>query len=100
MEAGYKIDNNSVDAFLLSLIGKLSESELNNNKVKIITVNTILTMARVAVVLKHIPKVVETVMSLLNQKFCNPPSVIDALIVDQFAYMVIGGCVSRFHYYY
>ncbi|CAD5119038.1 DgyrCDS7687 [Dimorphilus gyrociliatus] len=92
LEAGYEIDNNSVDAFLLSLIGKLTESELTNNKVKIVTVNTIFTMARVAVVLKHIPKVVETVMSLLNQKFCNPPSVIDTLIVDQFAYMVIGGC--------
>jgi hypothetical protein len=62
---------------------------------QLICANAIVALGRLAVGLHaSVLDVAENVLSILQQRFCQPPSPLDALIVGQLADMLIGGCAS------
>jgi len=63
----------------------------------LISTNAILTLGYVGVNLRYTQnrRTVQLVMQIFQQRFCTPPSALDAIIVDQMANIVIAGCVSN-----
>ena len=65
---------------------------------QLISTNAILTLGYIGVHLRYTQnrRTVESVLQIFQQRFCSPPSALDAMIVDQLADIVIAGCVSKY----
>lgn len=93
LKSGQAIDENCVQAFLASVANRLYISESSDGNSTLISTSAILTLGYVAFMLHAVPKTTESVLTILQQRFCHPPSALDPLIVEQLGYLILNGSV-------
>ena len=94
LKSGLDEDANCVQAFLASVSNTLYLAETSDHSTTLTTNNAILTLGHVSVALKDIPRTMESVQQIFQQKFARPASQLDQLIVDMMGCMVLTGEVS------
>ena len=98
LKSGQTIEENCIQAFLASVANRLYISQSSDGNSTLISTNAILILGHVAFVLHAVPKTTESVLTILQQRFCRPPSSLDPLIVDQLGNLILTGSVCTFIY--
>ena len=96
MKASFELDENVVDAFVASVANRLYSNEKGEATPNLRQFNCIVSLGYIAIEMSHIEGVLESVLSILQQKFCRPPSQLDAKIIDQLSSLLLTGHVSGF----
>uniref|UniRef100_A0A914Y3R6 1-phosphatidylinositol 4-kinase n=1 Tax=Panagrolaimus superbus TaxID=310955 RepID=A0A914Y3R6_9BILA len=95
LSAARVVDPNSIQACLASVSSKLILTAPKEDVNLTLTLeNAILTLGKIGVALKNSDNAPDLVMQIFLQRFCNPPSNQDALIIQCMAEMVVAGAKS------
>ncbi|UXI14588.1 glycine-tRNA ligase-like [Sarcoptes scabiei] len=86
---GLDFDSHCIQATIASISNHLYQAEKSARESTITSMNTIVTLGRMAIELCHIPRTMEIVFQFFQQRFCQPASAIDSLIVEQLSEMAI-----------
>lgn len=90
LAAGFSEDEHFIDAFVASLSSRLYQAEKSSVESSLVSINSIVTLGRMAVILHDKPRSMEVILQFLQQRLCQPPSsFVDSLIVEQLANMVL-----------
>ena len=86
---GLENDPLCIQATVASISNHLYQAEKSARESTIISFNTIVSLGQMATKLKDLPATIETVYQFFQQRFCQPVSNLDSLIVEQLSEMAI-----------
>lgn len=82
-------DPHCVKALIASMSNRLYQAEKSETEISLISVNIVLSLGHIAVALSDVNKTMESILQFFQQRFCQPPSPIDSVIVDQMGKMLL-----------
>lgn len=82
-------DKHCVKAMIASMSNRLYQAEKSESELNLISVNTMLTLGHIATSLSDVNKTMESILQFFQQRFCQPPSPIDTIIVEQLGKMLL-----------
>ena len=95
LKVGLNTNPQCVQAFLASVSNRLYVTESSDDGTPtLISTNAILMLGHVAFVLHSVPQTIESVLTILQHRFCHPPSSLDPLIIEQLGRLILTGSVS------
>ncbi|CDW56508.1 phosphatidylinositol 4 kinase alpha [Trichuris trichiura] len=94
LRSGLKADSECVNACLASISTRLYTAIAVDQHSNLILENSIFTLGGIGVWFRELPAISSAVMQIFQQKFSNPASPLDALIVHQLSEMILAGCVN------
>ncbi|XP_017495017.1 PREDICTED: phosphatidylinositol 4-kinase alpha-like, partial [Rhagoletis zephyria] len=86
---GLQSDSHCIQATVASISNHLYTAEKSPRECMVISINTIVTLGQMSTRLKDLPQTMEIILQFLQQRFCQPVSNLDQLIVDQLSEMAI-----------
>lgn len=86
---GIENDSHCIHSTIASISNQLYQAEKSAKESMLISVNTIVVLGQMAIKLKDLCRTMEVILQFFQQRFCQPPSNFDALIVEQLSEMVI-----------
>uniref|UniRef100_A0A6G1SC07 1-phosphatidylinositol 4-kinase n=1 Tax=Aceria tosichella TaxID=561515 RepID=A0A6G1SC07_9ACAR len=89
LRAALKTDKHCVKALIASMSNRLYQAEKSETELNLISVNTMLTLGHIATSLSDVSKTMESILQFFQQRFCQPPSPIDSIIVEQLGKMLL-----------
>ena len=98
LKAGLSNDTHCIQAFIASVSNRLFQADKNDMESNLVSVNTIITLGRIAISLSEIPKTMEFILQFFQQRFCRPPSHLDILIVEQLSEMILAKNCNHYVY--
>ena len=92
LRIGYKEDTNLIDAFLNTMANKLYPTDKEDQHTSLRQINAVLAIGHIACALKE----TESALTILQQRFCHPPSKLDNNIIEQFSSILLTSEVCIF----
>lgn len=89
LRASLKNDQHCVQALIASMSNRLYQAEKNEIELSLISINTMLTLGHIAASLSDVSRTMESILQFFQQRFCQPPSPIDSIIVEQLGKMLL-----------
>lgn len=78
-----------VKALIASMSNRLYQAEKSETEISLISVNIVLALGHIAVALSDVNKTMESILQFFQQRFCQPPSPVDSIIVEQLGKMIL-----------
>lgn len=82
-------EKHCVKALIASMSNRLYQAEKSGTELSLISINIMLTLGHIAVYLSDVSKTMEYILQFFQQRFCQPPSPIDTIIVEQLGKMLL-----------
>ena len=89
LRAALKTDQHCVKALIASMSNRLYQAGKSETELSLISINTMLTLGHIAAALSDVSKTMESILQFFQQRFCQPPSPIDSIIVEQLGKMLL-----------
>lgn len=89
LRASLMEDKQCVKALIASMSNRLYQAEKSESELSLISINTMLTLGHIAAAMSDVSKTMEYILQFFQQRFCQPPSPIDSIIVEQLGKMLL-----------
>lgn len=89
LRAALHTDKHCVKALIASMSNRLYQAEKSDSELSLISINTMLTLGHIAAALSDVSKTMESILQFFQQRFCQPPSPVDSIIVEQLGKMIL-----------